>query len=62
MSKEQDELKIWYDLSLAPIEIFLWWCPICGSMFQHNLGTRHIRQKGKGGECVGNLIKIQYFR
>lgn len=45
-----------------PIELEVWWCPECGSLFLHHLGTRHIRQSGQGGECHGRLVELQFYR
>jgi hypothetical protein len=47
---------------VPPLEVEIYWCPLCGSKFLHYLGTRHIRQNGQGGECWGRTKKIQFIR
>lgn len=58
----RNELEEKLIMARAPVEIFIFWCPVCDSKFMHDLGTTHIRQSGMDGKCVSSLIRLQFYR
>ena len=45
-----------------PVELTVYWCPACGSLFLHQIGSWHIKQSGLTGSCVADLVELQFYR